>query len=142
MRLRPIREDKWTILTPLDKNGECPLLDSFAALQKKNKGAMANLASSIKRVAENNIGPGILSKDRSHYVDQKNKIYEFIAGRYRLLWFQSPSEQRIIICSHLFMKKTQKAPTREVNKALRVKKDYLAALHENKVEVIKPEEKS
>lgn len=102
---------------------------------------MANLLSSIKRVAENSLGPGVLNTDRSHYVDQKNKIYEFIAGRYRLLWFQSPDEQRVIVCSHLFVKKSQRVSVKEVSKALKIKKDYLAALREGKVEVVQGEEK-
>ncbi len=140
MRLKPIRKDKWTILTPLDDDGNCPLLQSFSELLKKNKGAMANLTASLKRVAENRLGPSVLNVERSHYVDQKNKIYEFVAGRIRLLWFQSPEEQRVIICSHLFMKKTQKTPSKEVNKALRVKKDYLAAFKKGQLEVIEKEE--
>lgn len=97
---------------------------------------MANLASSLNRVAENSRGPGVLPVERSHYVDKDNKIYEFVAGRIRLLWFQSPEEQRVIICSHLFMKKTQKTPGKEVNKALKVKNDYLAAFRKGQVEVI------
>lgn len=136
MRLKPIRKDKWAILAPLDDGGNCPLLHSFSELQKENKGAMANLAASLKRVVENRLGPKVLSVERSHYVNKKNKIYEFVAGRMRLLWFQSPEEQRVIICSHLFMKKTQKTPSREVNKALKVKEDYLAALRKGQLEVI------
>lgn len=140
MRLKPIRKDKWAILAPLDDDGNCPLLQSFTKLQENNKGAMANLAASLKRVAESRYGPSVLSVERSHYVDKKNKIYEFVAGNMRLLWFQSPAEQRIIICSHLFMKKTQKAPSGEVAKALKLKEDYLTAFQKGQLEVIEKEE--
>jgi len=103
---------------------------------------MANLAASLKRVVESRLGPSVLNVERSHYVDKKNDIYEFVAGRMRLLWFQSPVEQRVIICSHLFMKKTQKTPLREVTKALKVKEDYLTAFQKGQLEVIEEKEEN
>lgn len=70
-----------------------------------------------------NGGPQALNTAQCHQVDANNKIYEFSAGRLRVLFFQSATG-RMVICTHMFLKKTQKTPPKDVNKAIRAKKDY------------------
>jgi len=58
-----------------------------------------------------------------------NDIWEFRA-RYdtqqiRLLAFWDPNIKSLIICTHGFVKKTQKTPISEINKAIEFRKKYL-----------------
>lgn len=58
-----------------------------------------------------------------------NEIWEF-RTRYdkqqiRLLAFWDPNLKSLIICTHGFIKKSQKTPKSEINKALKFRKKYL-----------------
>jgi phage-related protein len=58
-----------------------------------------------------------------------NEIWEF-KTRYdrqqiRLLAFWDPNIQSMVICTHGFVKKTQKTPKSEISKALKFRKKYL-----------------
>ncbi|UUZ69636.1 type II toxin-antitoxin system RelE/ParE family toxin [Polaromonas sp. P2-4] len=68
-------------------------------------------------------GPQALNSAQCHQVDANNKIYEFISGKLRVLFFQG-STGSVVICTHMFLKKTQKTPPKEVNKAIRARKEY------------------
>ena len=43
----------------------------------------------------------------------------------RLLAFWDPNSKSLIVCTHGFIKKTQKTPKSEINKALEFRKKYL-----------------
>jgi phage-related protein len=43
------------------------------------------------------------------------EIWEFIAGRLRVLWFYD--EGRVVVCSHAFVKRTRKTPRSEIERA-------------------------
>ena len=62
-----------------------------------------------------------LTSQQFHQVDKAHGIYELIAGRLRVLFFNTESG-RIIICTHLFMKQGQKTPDSEKARARRIKK--------------------
>ena len=52
----------------------------------------------------------------------KGKLFEFIQGRLRILWFYD--EGRLIICTSGFMKKGQKTPRSEIEHAIQVMNEY------------------
>jgi len=58
-----------------------------------------------------------------------NEIWEFRTNydkqQVRLLGFWDPTQKAIIICTHGFIKKTQKTPKAEILKAMNFKKRYL-----------------
>jgi len=56
----------------------------------------------------------------SHQI--KGKLFEFIQGRLRVLWFFD--EGRLIICTGGFVKKGRKTPRREIDHAIRLMDDY------------------
>ena len=56
----------------------------------------------------------------SHQI--KERLFEFIQGRLRVLYFYD--EGRIVICTHGFVKKSQKTPQSQVEHALQVMKRY------------------
>ena len=99
----------------------CSLIDDFSEIEASYETSRNRLLEYFKQVA--NAGPQALNVAQCHYVDANNKIYEFIAGRLRVLFFQSAAGN-MVVCTHMFLKKTQKTPPKEVNKAIRAKKDY------------------
>jgi phage-related protein len=58
-----------------------------------------------------------------------NEIWEFRTNydkqQVRLLGFWDPTQKAIIICTHGFIKKTQKTPKSEILKAMNFRKQYL-----------------
>ncbi len=78
-------------------------------------------------------GPRALNAAQAHQVDANDKIYELIAGGLRVLYFLGESGQ-VVICTHLFLKKSQKTPPREVARAVRAKKEYELATKAGLVE--------
>ncbi|SEI99350.1 Phage derived protein Gp49-like [Azotobacter beijerinckii] len=77
-------------------------------------------------------GPEHFNTSQCHYVDQKEQIYEYIKGRLRLFWFED--DDRVVVCTHGIVKKDQKTPKRDIERAKRVKADYLQAKQENRLE--------
>ena len=75
-----------------------------------------------------------LTTDLFHSVDKEEGIYEFIKGRLRLLCFEA--DGALIICSHVFMKKTSKTRTQDKNPAIALKREYLLAKAAKKIEFI------
>lgn len=104
-----------------DGSLSCSLIDDFDDIEATYEASRNRLFEYFKQVAIG--GPQALNTAQCHQVDANNKIYEFIAGRLRVLFFQSATG-RMVICTHVFLKKTQKTPPKEVNKAIRAKKDY------------------
>ena len=60
-------------------------------------------------------------------------IWEFIQGRLRVLWFYD--EGKLVICSHGFVKKRQKTPAGEIERAQGYRRQYLASKNRADLEV-------
>lgn len=99
----------------------CALIDDFNDIEATYEASRNRLLEYFKHVATG--GPQALNSAQCHQVDANNKIYEFISGKLRVLFFQAATG-RMVICTHMFLKKTQKTPPKEVNKAIRAKNDY------------------
>jgi len=67
--------------------------------------------------------PGIFKKLKN------SNIWEFRAGyssnEYRLLSFWVQQQNAFVVCTHGIIKKTQKTPQREIEKAEQIRKKYL-----------------
>jgi len=73
-------------------------------------------------------------------VDAENKIYELIKGDIRLLCFKGHANL-LIVTTHAFIKKTQKTPENDKNKAIRHKKMYQQAHDQKQIILVRdPEE--
>jgi phage-related protein len=62
------------------------------------------------------------SNNATSLIEMK-KIYEFRAGRLRVPFFKLESG-KVVLCTHVFLKKTQKTSKTDVLKAVRWKKTY------------------
>lgn len=74
-----------------------------------------------------------LNDAQCHTIDSKHRISEFIAGRLRVLFFQG-ARGNMVICTHMFLKKTQKTPVKEINRAVKAKQEYDQAEKAGRVE--------
>ena len=115
---------------------QAQLFEFLSKLNENYHGSRDNLFATFARVSEDPAGPGRLPPDISHYVHQKGKIWEFIAGDIRVLWFYSPSERRTIICVHALLKKSQKTKRSDIEKALRAKNKYMQDLANGQVRIL------
>jgi len=138
--LRIIGGPKWDIVSVVSEEaGEetCALLDWFEQLESdgtfiSNMDGMLNL---MRHVATTESGPVELKDTQCHTVDDGQQIFEFIKGRLRVLWFYGKGN-KLVVCSHGFVKKTQKTPKEEVKKCIRVKERYMRAHQDNNIEIL------
>lgn len=139
MKLQRLESRSWDVTAVLDEHdGDlyCPLIDFLTDLGKQYEGAASGLFDFFHRFSVS--GRDTFNDELCHYVDKDEKIWEFIKGDIRVLWFYG-NGSRIIICSHAFIKKSRKTPEKEVNRAISVKKKYEVAAKKGRVEIIEEE---
>lgn len=114
-----------------DGSISCLLLEDFSEIEATYEASRDRLLSYFKQVAVS--GPKALNTAQCHQVDANNKIYEFISGKLRVLFFQG-TQGNVVICSHMFLKKTQKTPPKELRKAIKAKGQYILAETNGQIE--------
>ena len=124
MFLIPIKRKEWEVLAYCRSESSCDLLEWISRLDENYSGSVKRLFAIIDKVASERQGPRLLSDDICHQIDRNNQIYEFIAGKLRVLWFYSPFERKVIICTNGFIKKSQKTKKKDIKTAIRIKKRY------------------
>jgi len=67
----------------------------------------------------------------------KDKLFEFIQGRLRVLWFYD--EGRIIICTSGFIKKGQKTPRNEMEHAIQIMNEYFEDKRRGEIKICEEE---
>ncbi|MBP6717278.1 MAG: type II toxin-antitoxin system RelE/ParE family toxin [Rhodoferax sp.] len=125
MKILSIQQAKFHVGAVVQEKGDgtltCDLLDDFNDIEATYEASRNRLLEYFKQVAAG--GPQALNMAQCHQVDANNKIYEFISGKLRVLFFQG-AKGNLVICTHMFLKKTQKTPPKDVNKAIRAKEKY------------------
>lgn len=135
MELKVLMSGRWRITSPLSKGSMSiteEFLDSLAASFKSNAAGLLVL---MEQHCEH--GPDQFNTAQSHYVDQREQIYEYIKGRLRLFWFED--DDRVVICMHGIIKKDQKTPRQEIERAKRVKAAYMQAKAQGSLTFIEEE---
>lgn len=135
MQLKVLIAGKWRITSPMARCGSSEVeafFDELAADYQSNVSALLAMME-----AHSNLGSEQFNHSQSHYVDQKEKIYEYIKGRLRVFWYED--DDRVVICTHGIIKKSQKTPKREIDKAIRVKLAYLQAKSDGSLHLIEEE---
>lgn len=111
MKLRRVRRSNWDVLAICGVRGDCPLLDFLAGLEGQlatdGRAMLRLLAFTAQQGPPRNV-------EISHKIS--GEIWEFIAGRLRVLWFYDAG--KVIVCSHGFVKDTRKTPVGEIDRAL------------------------
>jgi len=107
-------------------DGSCDiaeLLDIGNSNNKEDGSLRAAMFRRIVALAQGNLLTGSIH----HSIE--DGIWQVSSGKYRLLYFYD-AEHRII-CTHYFVKKTDKMPSREIKKAREHRDNYLRAKREN-----------
>ncbi len=139
MKLLSLEKHNYHVTAVIEtKAGEdfCPLTEFLS--DKENgqySGSVDGFYSLIELFAAS--GREALNDKQCHYIHKKEKIWEFIKGDLRVCWFY-PGKDKIIICSHGFVKQGQKADKKEVNKALKIKKAFEA--QKDNIEIIEEDQ--
>jgi hypothetical protein len=95
-------------------------------------GACATERNRLLRLVEQAcINPRTLS-DTCHTIADGIWQFKVNGGSYRIPWFYD--ENRLIICTHFFVKKGQKTPAAERERALKIKKEYFAKKEKSALE--------
>lgn len=120
MRLRVVRRGWWQILAVCRERGDCPLLEFLTRLPP-------NLRKDGRRVQA--LFDRIQHKGPPHNVELSHRLtdnlWELVRGRLRVVWFYD--EGRLILITHGFVKKSQKTPRIEIEKAEASRTAYLRA---------------
>lgn len=137
MRLRSLHKGAWTVLAPEDDDRACEVLDQLEALagDKKTKATAAGFLAQWEQVPVE--GPRRLGTDIYHRIDEDNQIYEFVKRDHRLVCFEA--DGRIVVCSHIFRKKSQKTPNAEKMKAADLREKYYEAARLGNIEIVDDE---
>lgn len=125
MRLKRLYRGKWEILAPVDEAGCCDVLETLSALQqaKQTRATVAGFVAQWTQI--DHFGPRSLGTGIYHRVDDEHEINEFRKRDHRILCFEA--DGRVIVCSHIIHKKSDKTPTKDKNRAIALKDQYLAA---------------
>ncbi|MBF0134314.1 MAG: type II toxin-antitoxin system RelE/ParE family toxin [Magnetococcales bacterium] len=108
-----VRKGIWTI------HADSSLLKDLDGLDKHEKNKILKLLSTI---ADGDRNPQQLPDDRCHQIDAGKKLWQFRIGNIRIPWFYD--EGKIVVCSHVFIKKCQKTPQSEILRATKLKQEY------------------
>lgn len=121
-----VRKGLWELLAVGTPRGECPLFEFLGNLEGNLAKDALRVLKLLDRVADQ--GPP-RNTEISHELE--DGIWEFIQGRLRILWFYDVG--KLIICSHGFVKKSQKTPRSEIRRAQLHRKIYLRAQRRGRI---------
>ncbi len=119
MNLRPILWDRYRIVAYATDRGECPLSRFLDGLEGSLLKDGARIFALLEHVAREG-----LPRDTSLVRRLARGIFEFRKGRVRVAWFAD--DDRVIICSHGFVKTSARTPRSEIEAAARIRDRYLA----------------
>src|SRR6266540_4810875 len=93
-------------LVPKEISGPWQLLGICDDSGRSVRDFLCTLPPNLKKISFRSIfavatekGPFFLSKELCHYINKEEKIYEFIKGRIRIVFFTDGAD-KIIICTH------------------------------------------
>jgi hypothetical protein len=140
MKLLRLERSLWDVTAVIvgGNNDECcPLTDFLADIGTQYPGAASGMFDLFARFSVS--GKDTFNDDLCHLVNRDEKIWQFTKGRIRVLWFYG-SGNRIVVCSHGFIKQSQKTPGKEIKRVIATKKQYESAEKVNAVTILEEED--
>jgi len=138
MYLFLIENEIWKIYGIGSSADRCEVLEGMEFLSQNFERDVVKMVAILDRAAKTPEGPRCFPTEISHQVDKESSIWQFTSGRLRLLWFFD--EGRVIICTNIFIKKGQKTPRKEKERAIKLKQQYFTAKRNDKLIVIDDED--
>ncbi len=117
----------WRIYAVCSDRGDCQVVEFLSDQPSNLEANRDRLIALFDYVVEK--GPRLLPEDRCHQL--ADDIWEFIAGRLRIAWFYD--EGKLIVCTHGFVKKSQKTKKSDIQRAVDAKKLYFKEKEQNNV---------
>ena len=118
----PIIEGRAFTVEAWGSEESCQTQVFLARLQKKHPACFKRLLAIIGRCAEN--GPS-MRPDVTRALQGYDGLFEWkTRGGARLFWFYG-KERALIVCASGFMKKSQKTPKRELERAAGIRSAYM-----------------
>ncbi len=130
MDLIRLGKSRWDVVALCNERGSCPLLDFLEDLDPSLKSLRNRMLGLLREYVTQHGPPR--SKERCRHLN--DHIWEFKIGQLRALWFYH--QDRMIVCTHGFMKRTRKTPRREIQRAKRLRKQYLASVRSGNLMVL------
>ena len=132
MELTIIFSDKYNVAA-VSRNAVCRVTDFLQEPEGTYQASADGLFDVMERVSKDGLDQ--LPHSLSHYVDKKEKIYEFVKGDLRLFYFKG-QDNLLVICTSVVIKKTQKVDKKQVDLAVRLKLEYLQSVKDGTIVLI------
>ncbi len=132
MNLLLISKGFYSVYAVAKSREYCELLEFLEGLGQTLQKDSDRMLALLGRVAME--GPP-RNTEISHQI--KGKLFEFIQGRLRVLWFYD--EGRLIICTSGFVKKGQKIPRGEIDHAIRLMNGYFKDKKKAQIQIYEEE---
>jgi phage-related protein len=117
MNLLLVSKGFYTVYAVAKSREHCELLEFLEGLGQNLQKDSDRILALLGRVAME--GPP-KNTEISHQI--RGKLFEFIQGKLRILWFYD--EGRLIICTSGFVKKGRKTPRSEIDHAIQLMNAY------------------
>lgn len=125
MRLRKMNAGgSWSVYAAIEEDESCALLDALRdlAADPKTESTAAGFFALWDRIPPE--GPHTFGDHIYECLNANNHIYEFRRRGHRVVCFQA--QGRVIVCSHIFAKQSQRTPKKQINRAKRMRDEFLA----------------
>jgi len=122
MPIRTIIQGPRFRICAYEKGTSCETLEFLKDLENNQPADHKRILAIIKKTADSG-PPRNIEQCNSLSGEHADDLYEFkTPGGVRLLWFYDKG--RLIICSHGFLKKGQKTPRAQIDRAQSTRKQY------------------
>lgn len=122
----------WTVLAPVDAQGQCRVREVMDALERSDKASHDQVVALLDRVSRH--GPPSDPRKSRHLGDA---IYELKTARgWRLVYFFDRG--RLVVCAELLRKPKARELRLAVTRARRVRQEYLVARAADAVVIEEP----
>lgn len=100
----------------------CPLFEFLSQLRRDDVNEFAKISALLDRTAQH----GVIRNEQKCRYFKSEKVFEFkTRGGVRVMGFWD--EVKLIVCTHGFLKKSQKTPPGEIERAVAARHEYFAA---------------
>ena len=127
--LQKMIEGRECLLCALAGQNDCPTLDFLNDLKRDNEREYVKIMAYLARTADH--GPPVKNKEKCRYFPQLKAFELKTTGGVRIMAFWDAD--RLIVCSHGFMKRSRKTPKEQLTRLTRSREQYFDAQSRNAI---------
>ena len=132
--LREVRTGRKCRIYALGTRDTCALFDFLDGLRQDDVDALARTDALLDRTADH--GPPVYDDTKCRFFRDLRAFELKTRDGVRIMAFWD--EQRLIVCSHGFLKKSRRTPPADLERLRRAKIEYLAAKQDGRLEFVDP----